>query len=159
MKYLENIKEVYGPYTRKSDGRQIVVLYYLDGTKTSRSYPKYLKELELDRELDQDLETIDHKDRDHTNNDESNIQILSRADNSAKSAKRRKTIFAECPCCAIIFELSRSQVSNRQCGRTKTPPFCSRSCSGKVNRAIQLGKREPLPDYVLDVEYYRLDDP
>lgn len=158
MKYLENIKEVYGPYTRASDGRQIVVLYYLDGTKTSRSYPKYLKEMELGRELNPNTETIDHIDRDHTNSLSTNIQILTRSENASKSVKRRKAIFSECPWCGIIFELTRAQISNRQCGKTKAPPYCTRSCSGKYNREIQLGRRDPLPDFDLNVEYYRLDD-
>lgn len=158
MKFLDNIKEVYGPYTRKSDGRQIVVLCYLDGTKSSRSYPKYLKELELGRELDNDLETIDHKDRNYLDNSPENTQVLTRAENSAKSALRRKAVFAECPTCSEVFELTRDQIASRQCGRVTSPPFCSKSCSSKYHSLVRKGLKPKLNSFSLEVDYFRLDD-
>ena len=66
--------KVYGPYTRK-DGRQHVVLYE-SGVPKTVSYPKFLLEQKLGRSLNAD-ETCDHIDNDYTNNDVSNLQVLS----------------------------------------------------------------------------------
>ena len=53
-------KKVYGPY-RKSDGRQIVIIKDINGTRTV-SFPKYIMEEHLGRELHPDKETVDHID-------------------------------------------------------------------------------------------------
>ncbi|UYL04356.1 hypothetical protein EPNKCIFM_00049 [Klebsiella phage KP13-16] len=154
MSYLDNIIKVYGPYTRK-DKRQVVVITLNDGSKLTKSYPKYLKELELGRELDVNLETIDHVNRDFTDSSEDNIQILSRAENAAKSALRRSDVYDNCVWCGKHFKLSNSQIKNR-C-RGKAGPFCSRSCSGKYGKEVQRGG-ELLPPIDITVNYYRLDD-
>jgi hypothetical protein len=60
--YGKEIKKVHGPYTRQQDGRQHVVVVFVDLSKKTISYPKYLMEQKLGRELDPDLETIDHID-------------------------------------------------------------------------------------------------
>ena len=46
----ESLK-VYGPYTRK-DGRKHVVIVNNNGTKTTKSYPRYLMEQHLGRSLE-----------------------------------------------------------------------------------------------------------
>ncbi len=153
--YLSKIKKTYGPYTR-SDGRQHVCIILIDGSRLTRSYPKYLKELELGRELDVDLETIDHKDRDFSNDSPDNIQVMSRSDNSKKSVLRRKDTFDNCVWCEKYFELTISQVKNRCSNRAG--PFCSRSCAGKYGAELQNGRQSPLGRNEIFVEYYRLDD-
>ena len=47
----KKVKKVHGPYTRK-DGRKHVVTVFEDGSKKTTSYPKWVKEQELGRELD-----------------------------------------------------------------------------------------------------------
>ena len=73
--------KVYGPYTRP-DGRQHVILIFEDGQRRTVSYPKYLMEQKLGRELDPDLETINHKNGDFTDNRWENLEILSRVDHA-----------------------------------------------------------------------------
>lgn len=154
MEYLSQIKKVHGPYTRK-DGRQHVCIILLDGTRLTRSYPKYLKEVELGRSLDPLEETIDHKDRNFKNDSPENLQIMTRGENAAKSAERRKEVFDNCVFCGKEFKLSVSQVRNR-C-RGKAGPFCSRSCVGKYGKGVQGGEKT-LPPNEIVVSYYRLDD-
>lgn len=69
------------PYTRP-DGRKHVIITRDDGTKTTRSYPRYLLEEKLGRPLLDD-ETVDHIDGDFTNDSPENLRSLSRSENSA----------------------------------------------------------------------------
>lgn len=151
--YLDNVRKVLGPYVRK-DGRMHVLIYLFDGTKMTRSYPKYLMEIELKRELDPDLETVDHIDRNFNNNDLSNLQILTRKDNASKSALRVLDTPVECLWCSTSFYLSKSQAKNRKSG--KSGPFCSKSCCGKYGKSIQTGSSKL--ENNIEVVYYRLDD-
>lgn len=74
--------KIYGPYTRK-DGRKHIILRK-DGKLQTISYPRYLLEKKLGRKLLPE-ETVDHIDENISNNDLSNLQVLSRAENSRKS--------------------------------------------------------------------------
>lgn len=77
--------KIYGPYTRK-DGRQHIVLYDFEkGLRKTMSYPKYLLEQKLGRELLPN-ETCDHIDNDFTNNSLDNLQVLTREENARKGA-------------------------------------------------------------------------
>lgn len=78
--------KLFGPYTRK-DNRKVVILQHLIlRTLKTVSYPKHLMECHLNRFLNND-ETIDHINADFTDNRIENLQILSRAENAAKSFK------------------------------------------------------------------------
>lgn len=121
--------KVYGPYTRK-DGRQHVVLYE-HGVHKTMSYPKFLLEQKLGRSL-LDNETCDHIDNNHTNNCLSNLQVLSRLDNSLKAHSLSPKEYGTftCPVCLVSFTKRMKDVrSNRK--KVKSSPYCSRSCAGK----------------------------
>lgn len=148
------MEKIYGPYTR-ADGRKIIIIVDRLGNKKTKSYPKYLKELELGREL-LASETVDHKDRDFTNDVPENLQILSASDNAKKSALRRKSVHSDCVYCGKNFELTVSQLRNRS--RKKSGPFCSRTCSGNYGSDIKNSKIGHLPENDIQVEYYRNDD-
>ena len=123
--------KIYGPYTRK-DGRQHVVLYE-NGKRKTVSYPKFLLEKKLGREL-LPHETCDHIDGDYTNNSLNNLQVLSRGDNIRKHAALRPAeigIFT-CPTCNCSFTKSMPQVRHNR-KRNKSGPYCSRSCAGKAS--------------------------
>jgi hypothetical protein len=142
MIYDKLIKKVHGPYSRK-DNRKHVVIVFEDDSKKTVSYPKYLMEQQLGRELDPDLETIDHINRDFTNNDISNLQIIERSEHAKLDAERTKEQQFVCEVCNKEFTLTSWQlhdaVQNRKKG--KTGPYCSRSCAGKAthlkNKAIK----------------------
>lgn len=82
MNPYSSAKKIHGPYTRK-DGRQHVIVVWLDGSKQTVSYPKYLMEVELDRFLTEE-ENVDHVNEDFIDNRLENLQILTRSENSKK---------------------------------------------------------------------------
>jgi hypothetical protein len=133
QKLYPKVKAVYGPYTRKQDGRAIVILY--DGDKrTAKLLAKIRLEIKLNRCLSRD-ETVDHKDDDITNDTEDNLQLLSRVENAKKSAKRNGPVQAKCRWCEKVFTLTKHQYAKRLV--LKEGPFCSRQCSGRYGTFIQ----------------------
>lgn len=147
--------KVYGPYLRK-DGRKHVILYE-HGKRTTVSYPKFLMEQHLGRKLE-DWETVDHTDRDFTNNALGNLQILSRPEHSSIDNIRVKLIEIVCVWCGAK-ELKRSSVLTGNARQGKAGPFCSKKCSGLYGAAVQngrcpkLGVQDEIP--LEDREYYR----
>lgn len=123
--------KIFGPYLRK-DGRKHICIVYSTGERKTKSYPRWLLEQHLGREL-LPSETVDHIDNDFTNDSLSNLQILSRAENTRKgmSLNSRKMKYYEfiCPCCGTpaVKKLKdvKSNHKNRHSG-----PFCSRKCAG-----------------------------
>src|SRR5690606_5867052 len=95
--------KVYGPYLRK-DGRKHVILYK-DGKRSTVSYPKFLMEQHLGRKL-KPHETVDHIDRDFTNDDITNLRVVDRSQHAKDDAKRVKYTQVEeltCVWCGCVF--------------------------------------------------------
>ena len=92
--------KIYGPYLRP-DGRQHIIAVYPDGSRKTTSYPKYLMEVHLGRYL-LPTETVDHIDRDFTNNSISNLQVLSKETHSRLDAKRLASEVVKCQRMAIL---------------------------------------------------------
>ena len=131
--------KVYGPYTRK-DGRQVVIKIWDEG-RTTQSYPRYLMELHLGRELLPE-EEVDHIDNDFSNNVIENFQLLSKKENRIKEMERphrkRKLFKGICSICGAMFEKYLNEVAhNRRKG--KAGPFCSRKCAGIYSTNKQYG--------------------
>jgi len=144
----------YGPYTR-SDGRQIVVVKDEHGKTKTVSYPKYLLEQHLGRPLDPNTETVDHIDSNFLNNDIDNLRIMPRDQHSADDTRRVKPIKLKCDMCGSEFERSPRHMRDRH-NKGSTGNFCSRQCSGKYNRLVQLKKIEKLPvQEYMPSEYYK----
>lgn len=130
---------MYGPYLGK-DNRLRVRLATDDGIKTV-SYPKYLMEVHLNRYLDKD-ETVDHIDRNPTNNELSNLRVLLRSDHAKQDGRILVTQEFECPECKSKFRISGKKLSDAKSNRRKgkTGPFCSKSCVGRYGVKIQTGE-------------------
>lgn len=136
----ENLKELKGPYSQKN-GRLQATLVFLDGTKRTISYPKYLIELHLGRYL-LDNETVDHIDGNFLNNDISNLQVLDRKEHCRLDVIRNKDIKVNCTYCNKFFTIKGSKLHTRnRKDRNSSGYFCSRSCSGKYGAEIQKEKR------------------
>jgi hypothetical protein len=147
--------KVHGPYKRKSDGRQIVIVVETNGKRRTVSYPKWIMELQLGRKLDPDLETVDHLDSDFDNNDISNLRVVPRKEHSADDTRRVKLIKFTCPQCDKDFERSPRLVRDKA-KKKKAGPFCSRGCAGKYSRMLQLKLVEKLDAQpCVDSEYYK----
>ena len=154
----ENIKRIYGPYKSKKDSRLRIILYFNDGTKRLISYPKYLMEKHINRYLDKD-ETIDHIDGDVLNNCITNLQILNRVDHSKLDAIRNKDVEVNCKYCNTLFIIKGSNLRERnRKDRHSSGYFCSRSCSGKYGKEIQLGKRLHVPEERIQAIRFKLKE-
>jgi len=132
---------VLGPYYRK-DGRQHIVLNnenVAKGTKGKTktiSYPKALKEIELGRLLKAG-ETVDHHDRDFTNNSSDNLKVLDLVKHTSDDALRVKVEAVTCPECGTSFVPSKDQRNSQKLAIAG--PFCGRVCSGKYGARVQNG--------------------
>lgn len=139
---------VYGPYTRK-DGRQHVILY--DGvTRQTISYPKYLVQQSLGRKL-ADNETVDHNDRDKSNDALTNLVIRDRVEHAKLDARRVTILPVKCSWCRRVFTPSKDQ------GR-KRGIFCCKSCAGAYGAEIQNGRMKKARKVKLQKVAFTLKD-
>lgn len=139
MKPYENCK-ILGPYKSSKDGRLRIVVCFPDGTKRTVSYPKYIKEIELNRYLLEN-ETIDHIDGNFLNNDLSNLRVIDRKEHCKLDTLRNKDVEVTCSYCGKRFTISGDKLSRRnRPDRMNTGYFCSRQCSGKYGAEIQNGR-------------------
>lgn len=154
MAYGDGFK-VWGPYKRKDNGRQLVIVVDNNGNKRTISYPKWLLELQMGRPLDPDLETVDHKDSDINNNDLSNLRIVPRSEHSADDTRRVKNVKLTCAWCKKEFERSPRLVRDKA-RKGKAGPFCSKKCAGKYSRMLQLKLIDKFDTQKsIDSEYYK----
>lgn len=127
--------KVYGPYIRK-DGRSHVVIIHDNKRRQTKSYPRFLLEKELGRELTID-EEVDHIDGNFLNNAMCNLQILSKIANRQKAIvehnRQEKYMSFKCPCCSKDFSGLVRQYRNNQIKQGKSGPYCSRRCVGKTH--------------------------
>ena len=137
----ENVIKTNGPYLGK-DGRYRIILKFNDGTKKGMSYPKYLMEMHLERYLEKD-ETVDHIDGKPLNNELSNLRGLNRQEHCSNDCIRNNSIIVTCTYCGKTFEIEGNKINSRnRRDRHQSGYFCSRRCSGKYGKEIQLHLRE-----------------
>lgn len=123
-------------YLRTSrDGRKRVDLYNSDTERTTISYARYLMSCHIGRYLTED-EEVDHVDRDRTNDELSNLQILSVEDHRKKSTAEATTgrtmVMITCAYCGKASEKEKRNVKYAN-------SFCNRSCAGKYNGFKSIG--------------------
>lgn len=145
---------IYGPYLRK-DGRKHVLIY-TQTTRQTMSYPKWIMEQHLDRFLTMD-ETIDHIDRDFTNNAIENLQILSKVKHASIDAVRVKDHLRSLVCIRCLTSFVRTyKYINRSAQQGKAGPFCSRRCCGLYGTDVQNNRSEKLKGQSkVVVQYYQ----
>lgn len=138
------LSKIYGEPCRLSrtylcrDGRKRLDVIFSTWKKTYQ-LARVKLEIKLRRRLEK-WEDADHKDGDHTNDRFSNLQVLTKVENAAKAARRRKVKRIRCIECQNKFRPTRHQTDAR--ARKKAGPFCSRKCSGRYGKEIQLGYRK-----------------
>jgi hypothetical protein len=149
---------VYGPYFKdgrnNTQKRQFVITIDSKGVRRTVSYPKYLMELHIGRQLGID-ETVDHWDTNFMNNDISNLRIVERDVHSADDTRRVKLIKVTCDWCKEPFERSPRVLRDKR-SKGVRGIFCTKSCAGKYSRALQLKKTKKMkrPPHV-ESEYYK----
>ena len=149
----ENCK-FYGPNSSNKDGRLRCVLVLPNGVRKTISYPKYLMEVHLDRYLEPN-ETVDHIDGNFLNNNLSNLQILDRKIHAYNDAIRNKDIIVKCTYCGKEFKIEGKNIRNRnRADRHQSGYFCSKECTGKYGKQIQLGLKSHITtDKVIPNKY------
>ncbi len=127
--------KMYGPYVGP-DGRKRIQIVHDDGRHQIKSYPKYLLEQKIGRELEGD-ETCDHIDEDFTNDDPNNLQVLTRIQNATKAMLFRpvEMYSFNCPVCKTYTSKPMSQVRHNW-NLGKSGPVCSKSCAGLVGKNL-----------------------
>ena len=124
-------------YTCK-DGRERV---YIKETQKVMSYPKYLIEQELGRQLLPN-EEVHHKDENPLNNNLNNLEVRIHGEHQAEHSTKFYDSTAICGWCGKEFLWTGAQqrrfYANRRYGKNfSEKPFCSRECSGKYGHKIQ----------------------
>ena len=136
--------KIYGPYVRQ-DSRSIVVIIFKDGKRTTVSYPKYLMEMSIGRHLSSG-EQIHHKDGNVSNNAINNLEIVKLGDHQRfHNPTQYVETIGVCIWCRHEFVLTKQHRKTLRTTRHKVGPFCSRKCSGKYGKSVQLGIIERMP--------------
>ena len=137
----ENVIKTYGPYLGK-DKRYRSILKFNDGTKKGMSYPTYLMEMHLGKYLEEG-ETIGRSDGNPLNNELSNLRVLNRQEHCSNDCVRNNSIIVTCTYCGKTFEIEGNKINSRnRRDRHLSGYFCSRRCSGKYGKEIQLHLRK-----------------
>ena len=114
------------------NGRKTLALVKKDGGRTSTQYARYLLAVHLGRYLKPE-ETVDHIDNVLTNNEISNLQILSWFDNTSKGSKKEPVfVDLKCPACEKSFKRTTIQLRGRKKKARDNMVTCSRICGGKL---------------------------
>jgi transcription elongation factor Elf1 len=149
-----------GPYLRK-DGRMHMVIRFPERKLSTVSYPKYLMEQHLGRYLTND-ETVDHIDRDFTNNNLNNLQILNRKEHTKLDIKYLKSQKFNCLECGNEMILDGKKLSNflrnsRRKNVQRSGSFCCKKCVGLYGSKVQNNVIEKLVPIKVISEYMYLD--
>jgi len=126
--------KVYGPYQRETDLRRHVIAY--DGIhRITISYPKFIMECKPNRLL-MDNEEVHHRNSLEFNDRIDNYEIVSVHNHRSNHLIKLPEYFI-CPVCNEQFILEGKRLSWYKTERKRNPfrkgPYCSKSCSGKVN--------------------------
>ena len=132
--------KLYGPY-EYDNGRLLVNLIYSDGSRETKSYPRYLVEKDIGKLLAAD-DTVHHINGDYTDNDISNLEVVNKVEHAINDAGRYSSIEFDCPICDKRFILVGKRLSTviiEKRRKHTAGPFCSKSCVGKYGAFIQNG--------------------
>lgn len=98
-------------YTNQKDGRSRIVIVNDDGSHTSKSYPRFLIEQSIGRELFPN-EDVHHKDGDVTNNSLDNLEIIPHGEHQKIHSTKYFDIEKVCCVCGKTFIFTAKQQSN-----------------------------------------------
>ena len=142
-------------YLRTSkDLRKRVELYNSHSDRSTISYARYLLSVSLGREL-LGIEEVDHIDGDRSNDDLSNLQILTKKEHSIKTTMEDRSqdyVLFTCPVCFSLFVMRSGLAASRALN-----PKCSRSCNGKANNNFLLKTRVLLQEEKAKIENLYLE--
>lgn len=118
--------------THKESGRKLLDLFSSNRERTTTTYARYLKCVELGYELSHDYE-VDHINTNCTDDNISNLQILTKEEHRIKSISEqlgRNIKQLICECCGNSFEREVYNI------KAEKRVVCSRKCNGKMSTNI-----------------------
>ena len=107
------------------ENRKTVILYNSPSDRSSTAYSRYLMSTKIGRYLNE-YEHVDHIDNDKTNDDISNLQILTNKENNIKEGLRRRKVRVKLKCSYCGEEFEREP---RQMHKGNTKFYCTRRCA------------------------------
>ena len=129
-----------------SSGRKRVDLVNSTDDRTTIAYARYLVCVQLGYILSSEYE-VDHIDSDCSNDEISNLQVLTKEDHMLKTAientSGRNVVTVKCSCCGKDFLREKRLVRYKN-------QVCSHSCNGKLSNNV--GKKALSDD---DISYIR----
>lgn len=150
----EDVLKIYGPYRIKN--RLFIKLKNKSNKIKFMSYPRYVMEKHLNRYLSID-EQVHHIDGNPLNNELSNLQIVLFKEHQKNDVLRNKDLKVTCKYCNKEFIIQGRKIKNHnRTDRHQSGYFCSKTCSGKYGREIQLGLRKHSKEDVILPEKYRV---
>ena len=134
-----------------------MVLVFKDNSKRTVSYPKWIIENHIGRRLKSN-ETVDHYDRDYTNDNINNLRVKLKSVHTSEDAIRVKPIEITCIWCGTKA-LKRATDLDGNAKQGRAGPFCSNKCSGIYGAELQNGRVKPFGKArgKTKREYYQLD--
>ena len=131
----EPFKSLYRKSYLREDkfGRKRVDLVNSEKDRTTIAYARYLMCVKVGYVLSNEYE-VDHIDRDCSNDDITNLQILTKEDHLYKTSLEmttgRNTKIVNCACCGKLFEREVRQIRYEK-------QLCSRVCNGKLSNNLK----------------------
>lgn len=139
---MKEIHNVNGPYRFDYDKRRsFVVITYNDGSKTTQSYPRYLVEQKLGRQLSA-KEEVHHIDGNPDNSNFDNLMVIDSTEHRHNHSKYKfHSSIEQCIICGKIFTYTEQMKRNYYYNTRKfenSNPTCSKMCQLKFARKEQL---------------------
>jgi hypothetical protein len=134
LKLYPEFDIINGPYFDRTQGRNYINLRK-SGTilQVRLNISKALMEIKLNRKLSTD-ETVDHIDEDKSNDAITNLQVLTRANNTSKSRQANPPEMIELVCyCGIKFKVTIGRYRYKK--KTYKSITCSRRCAARAKRS------------------------
>lgn len=126
----------YGPYSGEY-GHLFYIDVYEDGTRKSIWAHREIMEAHAGRTLTKN-EVVHHKNEITNDNRIENLEIKTWRTHAQHHAKLPEMIECICPQCEVKFFTFASFVRHKQGKYGCAGPFCSKSCSGKWSRQLQI---------------------
>lgn len=153
LPYIDFNLNVTGPYLNKKQGRRFVTITNkTTGSKTQKTYAKYVMEVHLGRELSKE-ETVDHIDRNKLNDVLSNYRVICQGKHSAEDHLLATVVETACVICGVAVTRRASQMRTKA-KRNQAGPFCGPSCRGKYAAQVTHGGDKLPAQPAVETEFY-----
>ena len=154
--YVKNVYLDKPNTTSSNSGRRVVVLGKRGKDEQhTLLLSRALMTVETGRLLDPFMETVDHVDRDKTNDIVSNFRLVSRPEHVKEDLVNVEVDALPCPNCGKLFTPKPEQRVN--VNKNLAGIFCSQSCGTVGSRLFRKGKLKPIKHSDIKYRYWVID--